>query len=244
MANTYFQFKQFTIQQDRCAMKVCTDACLFGAVVAHCPPCLPAGSLPGTHCLDIGTGTGLLSLMVAQKDPDAVIDAVEIDKTAFQQAKENFESSPWKDRLHIFNTDITNFKTDNKYDLIICNPPFFENDLRSTDEIKNKAKHGGSLNFDELLKIAVTFLSDKGSFALLLPYHRVTSFEIMAAAQNLYLSNKILVRQTAAHSFFRGILIFSKEKKEIKSAEIVIKNREGEYTTEFTGMLKDYYLHV
>lgn len=222
-------------------MKVCTDACYFGAYTTDA---LKHSTLNIQHILDIGTGTGLLSLMIAQKDPVAQIDAVEIDKAAFQQAKENFEASPWKDRLHIFNTDITDFKPGNKYDLIICNPPFFEDDLRSTDEFKNKAKHEGSLNFDMLLKIAGTFLSEKGSFALLLPFHRVASFEIMAAAQNFYLSNKILVRQTAAHSFFRGILIFSKEKTEIKSAEMAIKNKEGKYTTEFTGMLKDYYLHL
>ena len=156
-------------------MKVCTDACLFGAYVAD-----QVKTKAANNILDIGTGTGLLSLMLAQRVP-ALIDAVEIDEAAYQQAKENFEQSPWKERLFAFNTDVTKFETEKKYDCIISNPPFFENDLKSNDSNKNNAKHDTSLSLDKLLQVVKKLLNDDGIFAVLLPYHRVEYF--IATAQ-------------------------------------------------------------
>lgn len=218
-------------------MKVCTDACLFGAFVANC-------QLPIAHCLDVGTGTGLLSLMYAQKNPYALIDAVEINAAATLQAKENFEASPWKGRLHIINADIKDLENDKKYDLIISNPPFFEDDLRSNDKAKNAAKHDTTLSLEELLKVIEAKLSIDGSFAVLLPYHRVGYFETEAAKLNFHLSHKILVKQTPTHDPFRGILFFSREKREMHSREMAIKNGEGVYSDEFIVLLKDYYLNL
>src|SRR3954469_11797521 len=126
MANNYFSFKQFIIHQDKCAMKVCTDACLFGAYVADRFQITNSKF----HVLDIGAGTGLLSLMLAQKNSTVQIDAVEIDKAASEQAKENFKHSLWRDRLHIHHQPIQEFGM-NTYNLIISNPPFYENDLKS-----------------------------------------------------------------------------------------------------------------
>ena len=218
-------------------MKVCTDACLFGALVANYQPST-------ANWLDIGTGTGLLSLMVAQKDPLAKIDAVEIDEAAAQQAKDNFTSSQWAERLHVFNTDILSFKTGKKYGGIISNPPFFEDDLRSPDQTKNNAKHNDSLILSELLKIAEEQLTEDGTFAVLLPYHRVNYFTAEAAKFNLHLNRQILVRQTTGHDHFRGILFFSRIKSEPENTEIIIKDQEGKYTAEFTTALKDYYLYL
>ena len=156
MANDYFQFKQFLIKQDKCAMKVCTDACLLGAFAANRLP------LTVHRLLDIGTGTGLLSLMLAQRNLNAVIDAVEIDEAAAEQAKENFNNSPWKERLNVHNEPIQKFakSINKKYDVIICNPPFFENDLKSNDNQRNLALHSAALSLEELISI-VGFLLEK-----------------------------------------------------------------------------------
>ena len=226
-------------------MKVCTDACLFGALLPPNPLPFDSAQDEGELAvLDIGAGTGLLSLMYAQKDQHAIIDAIEIDPSAALQAKKNFESSPWKGRLKIFNTDVNLLKSDKKYERIISNPPFFEDDLRSPDETKNAAKHNGSLSLIQLLEIVNKQLGMQGTFAVLLPYLRVAYFENEATKHALHLSRKILVRQTPRHELFRGILFFSKEKSEQKLTEMSIKRTDGTYTAEFTALLKDYYLHL
>ncbi|MEO8711563.1 MAG: methyltransferase, partial [Parafilimonas sp.] len=173
MPNDYFRFKQFIITQDKCAMKVCTDACLFGAWAAHNP------QLEASNILDIGTGTGLLSLIYAQKNMHASIDAIEIDEAAVQQARENFEASIWKERLHVYNTSIQQFATSSnkKYDVIICNPPFYENDLKSENKQRNLALHSDALTLEELISDVDLLLGDDGSFFVLLPFHRTKYFE-------------------------------------------------------------------
>jgi tRNA1Val (adenine37-N6)-methyltransferase len=219
-------------------MKVCTDACLFGAL-------LPPNPLKGEcHVLDIGAGTGLLSLMVAQKSPLAEIDAVEIDAAAAEQANENFKASPWHERLHIFNSDVLHFTPAGKYDLILSNPPFYEDDLRSPQVNKNDAKHSTALNLTDLLKVAEAFLSDDGVFAVLLPYQRVEYFIREALKFHLYLNEKVSVSQTEFHGHFRGILFFSREKVRPEIFEISIKDNEGKYTNDFASALKDYYLYL
>ncbi len=238
MSNNYFQFKQFTVYQDKCAMKVCTDACLFGALL---PPTPLQEKL---RVLDIGTGTGLLSLMYAQKNTDAVIDAVEIDKPASEQAEANFAGSPWAGRLHVFNTDVLSFKPGKKYDRIISNPPFFKDNLISPDETKNNARHDTTLSLLQLLQIAEEYLSENGILAVLLPYHRVNYFIEEAVKSGLYLNQQILVKQSDLHDFFRGILFFSRINTRVPGTEISIKNNEGNYTDAFIAALKDYYLYL
>ena len=238
MSNNYFQFKQFTIHQDKCAMKVCTDACLFGAFVANTIEAEPIFDI-----LDIGSGTGLISLMLAQKS-NAAIDAVEIDKDTYEQAEENILQSPWKEKINIFNSGIADFYPDYKYDLIISNPPFFEDDLPSTDKKKNVAKHDTTLTLQELLNNIDRLLSNDGFFSVLLPFHRVNYFVNESLKMNFYLSNKLLVKQTPAHNFFRSILIFTRIKSPAQINELSIKNEEGNYTVEFSNLLKDYYLYL
>ncbi|MBK7433788.1 MAG: methyltransferase [Chitinophagaceae bacterium] len=233
MSNSYFQFKQFTVHQDRCAMKVCTDACLFGASI-------PAGNY--RHILDIGTGTGLLSLMLAQKIPEANIDAVEIDADAATQAKENFNASPWGESLQVCHTDILSYSADKPYNLIISNPPFFEGDLQSDDESRNKAKHHTSLNLRQLLEVADRHLEPDGIFAILLPYHRLVYFEDLAREYGFHVNRKILIRQTPKHDFFRAILFLSNEKTDSVTTEMSIRGSNNEYSEEFVGLLRDYYL--
>jgi len=219
-------------------MKVTTDACLFGAIVANE---IENKNLP--HLLDIGAGTGLLTLMTAQKTV-AFIDAVEIDEAAYQQAKANLADSPWKARLTITNEDVKEFIADKKYDLIISNPPFYENYLRSANEQKNAAKHTGTLNFEELTTVVSNNLNTDGRFAVLLPYAAVEIFIAAANNTGLYLTKKILAKQTPKHNYFRGILFFKKTKQEIISEAITIKDEDNNYTTAFISLLKDYYLNL
>lgn len=243
MPNNYFRFKEFTIHQDKCSMKVCTDACIFGAYVAGSI----ANNIPqmaGSNCLDIGSGTGLLSLMIAQKNPHSIIDAIEIEKNAYEQAKENCSISKWNDRLNIFHNDVKNFISQKKYDLIISNPPFYENELLSTEKNKNIAKHDKGLTLKDLVAIVKKYLSEPGFFAILLPYHRVKYFEDLAEENNLFLQQKLLIRQTPSHNFFRGILIFGNDKCDPITNELMIKSAEGNYTNEFIELMKEYYLKL
>lgn len=243
MRNNYFSFKRFTVQQQHCAMKVCTDACLFGAWLAEKTTRFPKKAL---RILDIGTGTGLLSLMVAQKFKAAKIDAAEIDEPAAMQAANNFEASPWKERLKVFNESIQHFNqsTNQLYNLIICNPPFFENDLKSCDDKRNIALHGEALSLEELVSIIDARLSEDGNFAVLLPYHRTGFFEQLAAERKFYLKEKILVKQTPKHNYLRSMLLFCRQKIKVTEKEITIKNESNIYSAEFTALLKDYYLNL
>jgi tRNA1Val (adenine37-N6)-methyltransferase len=242
MPNTYFQFKQFIVHQDKTAMKVCTDACLFGAWAAR--------QMQNEKCkienvLDVGTGTGLLSLMLAQKS-SAQIDSVEIDEAAYIQAKENFEASPWKSRLNIHHSSIQHFNnsTNQLYDLIISNPPFFEQSLKSLDDKKNRAKHADELSFEELTHFVLRRLKEDGKFYILLPYQEFQKFKEMASRNNLFLSHEVNIRQTEKHSYFRTIGAFSKTMQDnLESISITIKTN-NEYHPAFTSLLQDYYLKL
>lgn len=239
MSNTYFQFKQFIIHQQNCAMKVCTDACLFGAWVAGK---VGRGQMAVDSALDIGTGTGLLSLMIAQRS-DARIDAVELDEHAAQQAAENFELSNWGERLQVIQGDIRTVHLGKKYDLIISNPPFFENDLKSPDAQRNLALHSQELGLDELLAAAKKQLSDNGKFAVLLPYHRKEAFIKLALNEGFFFEEEVVVKQTPSHNYFRVMFLFGREPVTSKNESIVIRDRE-QYTSAFTELLKDYYLKL
>ncbi len=219
-------------------MKVCTDACLFGAIIADK---IYREKNKISNLLDIGTGTGLLSLQVVQKN-SLSIDAVEIDQDCFKQAQQNFSNSPWSEKLRIYNTDILNFVADKKYDCIISNPPFYEGDLKSDNSKKNAAKHDSTLKLEQLLQVIEKHLSPTGYFAVLLPYQRVDYFITLAADFNYKVQEQWMIRPTDAHPFFRGILFFSLAPTEFVTKQISIKDSNGNYTTEFVDLLKDYYL--
>lgn len=247
MPNTYFQFKQFIVHQELAALKVSTDSCLFGAWAAQYVKSklydVRGEMYDVRNMLDIGAGTGLLMLMLAQQC-EAQIDGVELDELSSQQAQQNILLSPWESRLRLFYTDIRLFQPGQQYDFIISNPPFYEGDLRSASETKNKAKHDTGLKLDELLQEVNRLLATDGSFAVLLPYHRAESFINNAAAINLYLNQQLLVRQSTVHSFFRAQLIFSRKQSELVKEELSVKDASGQYTSDFIKLLKDYYLHL
>ena len=239
MPNNYFKFKQFTAHQDKCAMKVCTDACLFGAWIAN------RLLFTANRGLDIGCGTGLLSLMLAQKLNDVNIDAVEIDEAAAQQANENFEASPWKDRLHIQNISIQQFveTVTYKYDVIISNPPFYESDLKSDDAKRNLALHSSELKLEELISIADKLLNDGGNFFILMPYYRTNEFERLIKGK-FCTKEKVYVKQTERHNYFRSMFCLSRQTYSTTQSEMIIMNKDGGYTNEFAALLRDYYLYL
>ena len=236
MSNNYFAFKQFTVQQSDCALKVCTDACLFGAWASH-----QLINNPPTSILDIGTGTGLLSLQLAQKIPSAVIDAVELDPAAAAQAAQNAAATNFNIQVH--NADIKNYGG-KKYQHIISNPPFFENDLKSEHALKNQAMHSTTLTLQNLFTCVNDLLEPLGSFSLLLPFARANEVEGLAQAHGFNLTHKAVVQQTPNHTPFRVMYIFGKAAiMEASETSIVIKEND-QYTTTFISYLKDYYLFL
>ncbi len=239
MSNTYFQFKQFTVHQQHCAMKVCTDACLFGAWVGEA---VSSRQPEVKNILDVGTGTGLLSLLLAQKT-NALIDAVEIEEAAAQQAADNFEASPWKNRLQVLQGDIRTIHLGRKYGLIISNPPFFENNLKSPDGKRNLALHSDMLGLDGLVAIAKNNLADDGMFAVLLPYERKNECVQIARSNELYLVAEVAVKQSTQHDYFRTMLLFGTTVIASVASEITIRDG-NDYHPDFIRLLKDYYLHL
>jgi tRNA1Val (adenine37-N6)-methyltransferase len=250
VANQFFQFKKFIVHQQHTSMKVCTDACLFGAWVAEKELTSKSSSI-----LDIGTGTGLLSLMLAQvtEESNAKISAVEIEPQAASEASSNFKLSSWQDRLQVFNDSIQNFtkgiqssneQADKSFDLIITNPPFYEGDLKSPDTNKNKAAHSTELPWSVLIENVSNLLSDTGSFFVLVPTLRAYTMQKLAESNQMYLAEEVLVYNDAKHLPFRAMLQFKKTKENILRNKIVIKDLENKYSTTFTNLLTAYYLHL
>lgn len=236
MSNAYFQFKQFRVEQDKCAMKVCTDSCVFGAY---------AEVAQAQHVLDIGAGTGLLSLMIAQRSM-ANIDAVEIDPAAQQQAQENFASSPWATRLQLHPASLQDFAKYNRqaYDVILSNPPFFLSSLKSQDTARNTAKHTGKLLFDAILAFAQAHLLPDGRLYLLLPPAEAVHFAVLAQARNLYLTETLEVYTRTGGKCIRHIQTYTFSPHKIPIArQLCIRAADAvTYTPEFVELLQAYYL--
>jgi tRNA1Val (adenine37-N6)-methyltransferase len=238
VSNNYFQFKQFKIKQEHCAMKVCTDACLFGAwVVEYLQQNKNTNPL---RVLDIGTGTGLLSLMTAQ-EIECTIDAVEMESSATRQASENIADSSFHSKIKVHEADIKTWDSNTVYDCIISNPPFYENDLTSPDVKKNIALHSTSLSLKELIEIVDKKLKQQGVVAILLPYHRKVEMIQLALVRNLFLHAHADIKQTSKHSYFRTFLLFSRKKQTPLSEEIIIQDNRV-YSDRFIQLLKKFYL--
>ena len=242
MPNTYFQFKQFVVFHDRCAMKVTTDACLFGS---WCAEDIKVDEQSGRQntLLDIGTGSGLLALMVAQKT-DCIIDAIEIDETTAQQAQENILASPWKDLIRVHNCDALRFNFSKQYDIVLSNPPFYENELASGNKQKDIARHGEGLKLRELFQLIKKQLTPAGAFYLLIPFKRVEEVYHLVRKANLFISKELIVHQSLSHQPFRVLLKGGHTETEIQKQSIYITGKDGLYTKEFKLLLRDYYLHL
>jgi tRNA1Val (adenine37-N6)-methyltransferase len=231
-------------------MKVTTDACLFGAWAAKEVKIkntrVSERVLLDKNALDIGTGTGLLSLMFAQKNATD-IDAIEIDEDALEQAKENAAASPFAEQLNVIHGDVKTFSFSKKYDLIISNPPFYEQEITSRDQRRNLAHHHSGLLLEDLLTIIKNNLAAEGSFYLLLPYKRTGGIRKALFEKDLSIVKLILVRQSTKHDYFRIMLagkLKDEEEAETIIEEISIWDDKQQYTEEFKELLKDYYLHL
>ncbi|GAB3768870.1 methyltransferase [Spirosoma horti] len=248
-----FSFKQFTIQQDRTAMKVCTDACVLGAYAEVTGiESTDAGGLV-KRILDIGTGTGLLALMTAQRNQRAQIDAVEVDEAAFGQAQENVVASPFAERVHVWHSRIQDFEPADRYDRILTNPPFYTNHLRSPDSAVNRALHTDELPFPELIEAVVRLMKPDGQWWVLLPPYETEKLAILAEQAGLHAYKRLLLRHNAQKPAFRIITGFSFEERypeeetltiyEPKKTTDLPENRLAEtYTSEFRTLLREFYL--
>ncbi len=239
MANSFFQFKQFRIEQGNCGMKVTTEGCLFGVLnLVH-------STFHPQRILDIGTGTGLLALMKAQQT-EAKIDGIEIDETAFQQAKVNFENSPWANRLSAIHVDLLEFKPKHLYDQIICNPPFFQDNQLGNNSQKNRAIHNSSLSFDDLATSISRLLNpESGIVSVLYPDYEMGVFSQKMEERGFYTVADVQIHNQVDKPIFRRAKSFSRIKPDLTIAEtFIIKESSGAYTEHFVRLLKDYYLHL
>jgi len=218
-------------------MKVCTDACILGAWFSTRVP--EQGAI-----LDIGSGSGLLMMMLAQRTRSE-IHGIEIDLPSFRQLTANISQNHWKERLKAYHGDARTYTFNQQYDFIIANPPFFEDDLHAASPAVQVAKHSTLLTLDELISTIDKNLSPEGSFGVLLPYHRWEYFDKLAQYKGFHLVEKLFVRESLKHPFFRAILQYGRrQRSEAPEYQLTIRQIDGSYTGEFVELLRAYYLYL
>ena len=233
MGNSWFQFQQFRVNQDRCAMKISTDAVLLGALAEASNP---------LSILDIGAGTGVIALMLAQRFPLANVMAIELDEDAADQAEQNFSESQFSDRLELVQGRIQDFSSSEKFDLIVSNPPFFPDHLKSQDAKRNKALHTDELSFEELIGNVTMLLGEKGSFWVILPSRQMKKLEDLAKKSGLNLCSKTLVRDSESKPVHREIGEFSFQGMDKKEVELVLKDANSQYSGPYQRLLTGFLL--
>ena len=234
-----FQFKQFSVNQDQTAMKIGTDGVLLGAWT-------PIENNPKS-VLDIGTGTGIIALMLAQRSDAEQIDALEIDESAYEQAVENFENSPWGDRLFCFHAGLDEFVDDpeDEYDLIVSNPPFFSEEYRSENEQRDLARFQGAMPFEELVEAADLLLSENGIFSVIIPFNEEDRFIELCAEVELFPIKVTRVKGSPNTKIIRSLLAFKRYELAVLTAdELVIEISRHEYTPEYISLTKDFYIKM
>ena len=234
MPNKYFKFKQFTVWHDKCAMKIGTDGVLIGAWV----------NLDNAkRVLDVGTGTGLIALIVAQRC-NAKIVGVEIDVNASIQAKENVSISPWADRISIENIDFNNYNSNELFDVIISNPPFFENALKCENNKRSLARHCVSLSYEQLISKSSQLLADNGEFTLIFPHDIKEKIKQIAAKCNLSVLRELDICPNENVCPKRSIVTFGYNGKQYVAEKIVVEIARHQYTKEYIDLTKDFYLNM
>ena len=233
-----FQFKQFSVAQDRCAMKVGTDAVLLGAWSA-------LDHMPNT-ILDIGSGTGILALIMAQRSTAELIDALEIDADAYEQCVHNFETSDWGDRLFCYHASLEEFvgEIEDTYDLIISNPPFYTDHFKSRNEARNKARFEDALPFEELLTSVSKLLSVTGQLNVIIPFSEEINFISLAKNVDLYPIRILRVRGQEESPVKRSLISFTFQENKIEVSELTIEITRHHYTHDYINLTKDFYLKL
>jgi tRNA1Val (adenine37-N6)-methyltransferase len=239
-SNDYFRFKQFCVRQAGAAMKVGTDGVLLGAWAR----------IDGTEgrILDIGTGTGLIALMAAQRAPLAQIDAVEIDEAAFRQAQANAAASPWSDRICIYHTKVQDFglTTTHGYNHILANPPFFVNSLKAPDAARSSARHADELPLEALASAAARLLASQGRLSVIYPSEEAERFEALLRPLGLFCRRKTRVRGRADKPVKRILMEFSPlpsgHETEPEEDELTIESAPLTHTAEYIALTRDFYL--
>ncbi len=234
--NNYFQFKQFRIVQERSAMKVGVDGVLLGAW---------ADVSDSKRILDIGTGTGLIALMMAQRNQDAMIDAVEIEPEAFQEALFNIENSPWGNRVSVEYCPFQELagKSDLKYDLIVSNPPYFGNGIKALTENRAQARHSDSLPLNSLISGAAGLLNQAGKLALVLPFESLQELKLLTVLNKLWIARLCHVKPNPQKPVFRILIELTNKACVIQEDDLMIEfENHFDYTSEYRELTKDFYL--
>ena len=233
-----FRFKEFTVNQDQCAMKIGTDAVLLGAWTSlkHNPHSV----------LDIGAGTGVLSLMMAQRIQAETIEAIEIDDDAFEQCTENFENSPWADRLFCYHASLLEFveEIDDNYDLIICNPPFYSEDYKTDSKARDQARFNDAMPFEHLIYAVANLLSEDGIFSVVIPHKEESNFIELAAKVDLFPNRILQVKGHADSEIKRSLIEFSFGESHLQTSELIIETSRHQYTEDYVALTKDFYLKM
>lgn len=235
MGADLFAFKEFEVKQSNCAMKVGTDAVLLGAW----------GNLPETgHTLDIGTGTGIIAMMAAQRS-NTTIDAIEIDEDAYKDALENCKNSKWSNRINVHHISFQKFvrSASRKYDVILTNPPYFSNSVPSASESRTVARHTGNLCFEELIDGIASLLLKEGSFATILPLKEAEDLSAIAKRYGLYPSRITRVKTTCLKPEKRMLLQFEFHKTTPKEEILIIENEHHSYSADYKNLTQNFYLN-
>jgi tRNA1Val (adenine37-N6)-methyltransferase len=236
MPNSYFQFKQFRVEQGRAAMKVCTDACVLGAY---------AGVDGAARILDVGTGTGLLALMAAQRNGEARIDAVEVDEGAYGQATDNVLASPWAGRIRVVGRRIQDYAPGYRYDVVVSNPPFYENHLKRPGAAQNVALHGEDLPLPELAAAVHRLLEPAGRFVVLLPPYQAARLQGLLAPLGLFSLDHLYLHDRPGTPPIRRITTYTfSTPGPCRETTLCIRDATGAYTDDFVRLLKPYYLYL
>ena len=233
MGNSFFHFQEFSIFSQDKGLKVNSDACLLGAIAENKNP---------KHCLDIGTGTGVIALFLAQRYPEASVTAIEIEKVVHEQARENIENSKFAERITSIHADALLYNYGQTYDLIVCNPPYFKNHLEKTDSEKNRAIHNKSLDPLTLIKRIHEILSPAGKFWIIYPPQEAEKFNALAEENNLNASKAIKIYNKPG-KHYRSIFCYSKTEKNVLSEEtLFLIGEDGLKTEEFSLLMRGFYL--
>lgn len=234
MGNDYFQFKEFRVEQDRCAMKVNTDGCVLGAWADHPEP---------KRILDIGTGTGVIALMLAQRFPEAQIDAVEVDEDAARQASENFKNSPWSKNIRVWAMPIQDFiKKGKQYDLVVSNPPYYAEHTPAQNERRQIALHRIRMDLDDLAEAAGNSTADEGHFCVILPPHPFEEWEEKAERHGLHLRKQLHLHHRPSQPLQRVVALYTQTPGTAEVEYLFQRESNDEYSKDFAALLKDFYL--